>query len=154
MLQRFNFPIEVIWFCVFLVLCLGIWWLHEIWISEILKFNFLEKKKSFWSEIKQHFSKFTSALFKYKKQNSKNVADTTFKFFWCIVFLISSMFQNDFTWSSWIKSLVHVCGYESGNYSNVNKTSILNYDITTELISNDFWSKTRQLLTWARALSF
>ena len=39
----------------FLVLCLGIWWRHEIWISGILKFDFLENKKSFWSEIKNIF---------------------------------------------------------------------------------------------------
>ena len=34
------------------VLSLGIWCRHEIWISNILKCDFLEKEKNFWKEIK------------------------------------------------------------------------------------------------------
>ena len=43
--------------------CWGIWCCHEIWISKILKFDFLENKKSFWSEIKSISPNFTNALF-------------------------------------------------------------------------------------------
>ena len=52
------FTSQVIQLNVFLALCLGIWWLHENWISEILKFGF----KSFWSEIKNNFPSIKSAL--------------------------------------------------------------------------------------------
>ena len=31
----------------FCVSCLGIWWCHDIWISEKLKFNYLMNEKSF-----------------------------------------------------------------------------------------------------------
>ena len=47
----------------FLVLCFGIWWYHEIWISTILNFDFLKNEESFWSKIKNIFINFTSALF-------------------------------------------------------------------------------------------
>ena len=36
-------------------------WRHENWKSKILKFDFLENEKSFWSEIK-NVSSLTSAL--------------------------------------------------------------------------------------------
>ena len=36
----------------FFVLSLGIWCRHEIWISNILKCDFLEKEKNFWKKIK------------------------------------------------------------------------------------------------------
>ena len=46
----------------FRVLCLGIWWRHDIWIPENLKFDYLKNKKSFWFEIKNIIPYFTSAL--------------------------------------------------------------------------------------------
>ena len=45
------------------VSCLGIWWRHDIWISEKLKSDYLKNEKSFWSEIKNIFSYLRSALF-------------------------------------------------------------------------------------------
>ena len=47
----------------FFVLCLGIWWRHEIDHPETLKFEWLGDKKRFWSEIKIIFLSFKSALF-------------------------------------------------------------------------------------------
>ena len=46
-----------------LELVLGNWWRHETWIPKILKFDFQEYKKSFWSEIKSIFLSLKSALF-------------------------------------------------------------------------------------------
>ena len=50
-LAKFHYQIvftsQVIHQVAFLVLYLGIWWRHEIWISKILKFDFLDNKKSF-----------------------------------------------------------------------------------------------------------
>ena len=60
--------------------CLGIWWHHNIWIHEKLKFDYLKNEKSFRSEIKNIFPCFTNAFFRYTKQISKNVADVTFKY--------------------------------------------------------------------------
>ena len=48
---------------VFHVSRLGIWWRHNIWISEKLKFDYLKNEKSFRGEIKNIFPCFTSALF-------------------------------------------------------------------------------------------
>ena len=48
---------------VFLVLCLGIWWRHEIRISKLLNFDFLENENNFLSEIKNIFPSFTKAFF-------------------------------------------------------------------------------------------
>ena len=56
---------------VFHVLCLSIWCHHDIWISEKSKFDYLKNEKSF------HVLKVLS--FRYTKQISKNVVDTTFK---------------------------------------------------------------------------
>ena len=56
------FASQVIQWNVFLVLCLGIWWRHEIWKCRILKFDYLENKKSFWSKIKNTFPSLTTAL--------------------------------------------------------------------------------------------
>ena len=53
------------------MLCLGIWWYHEIWKPKVLKFDFLENKKSFGNEIKNAFPSITGALvwlMKEKKQ--------------------------------------------------------------------------------------
>ena len=59
----------------FHVSCLGIWWRHDIWISEKLKSDYLKNKKSF---------RVLKALsFRHTKQTSKNVMDTTFKDFVC-----------------------------------------------------------------------
>ena len=63
----------------FRVICLGIWWYHDIWISKKLKFDYLKKEKSFRSEIKNIFLVSQVLAFRHTKQNSKNVADTTFK---------------------------------------------------------------------------
>ena len=53
------------------------YWPHEIWISKYLNFDFLENRKSFWSEIKNKFHKWF--LLDLKKQTSKSLADITFK---------------------------------------------------------------------------
>ena len=74
-------PYFTIYSIKFLVLCLGIWWPHEIWMSQILNFDFLDNNKSFWSEIKTFFLVSQVPSFRVKKQTSKNVADTTFKHF-------------------------------------------------------------------------
>ena len=59
--------------------CLGIWWCHDIWISENLKFDYLKNKKSFQSEIKTFLPVSQVLSFRHTKQISKNVDDTTFK---------------------------------------------------------------------------
>ena len=46
------FTSQVIQWNVFLVSCLGIWWRHDIWISEKSTFDYLKNEKSFRSEIK------------------------------------------------------------------------------------------------------
>ena len=46
----------------FRVSCLGIWWRHDIWISEKWKTDYLKNEKSFRNEIKYIFPCFTSAL--------------------------------------------------------------------------------------------
>ena len=48
---------------VFHVSGLGIWWGHDIWISEKLKFDYLKNRKSFQPEIKNNCPCFTSAVF-------------------------------------------------------------------------------------------
>ena len=58
---------------------LGIWWRHSIWISEKLKFDYLNNEKSFWSETRNIFFVWQVLSFRLKKQTSKNIADTTFK---------------------------------------------------------------------------
>ena len=51
-----------------------------MWISKLLKFDFLQNKKSFWSEIRNIFPSFTSGLFfKLEKRTSNNIAGITFK---------------------------------------------------------------------------
>ena len=62
---------------VFLVLCLGIWWRYKVWITENLKFDFLENEKRFWIEIKNIFPSFTSVLLDFLL-SGKHVAGTTF----------------------------------------------------------------------------
>ena len=52
-------------------------------MSKILKFDFLENKKSFWSEMKKKIFVSWLLSFRLKKQTSKNVADTTFKACFC-----------------------------------------------------------------------
>ena len=63
----------------FRVSCLGIWWRHDIWISENLKFDYLKNEKSFRSEIKTFFLVSQVLSFRHKNQTSKNVVDTTGK---------------------------------------------------------------------------
>ena len=41
------FASQVIQWNVFRVSCLGIWWRHDIWISEKLKSDYLEREGSF-----------------------------------------------------------------------------------------------------------
>ena len=60
------------------VLYLGIWWRHDIWILEKLKFDYLRKEKSFQSEIK-NISPCLTITFRQTKQACKNLADTAFK---------------------------------------------------------------------------
>ena len=57
------FPSQVIQQYVFRVSCLGIWWRHDIWISKMLKVDYLKNEKSFRSEIKSIFPCFASAFF-------------------------------------------------------------------------------------------
>ena len=59
--------------------CLGIWWRHDIWISKMLKSDYLKNAKSFRREIKSIFLVSPLLFFRHTKQTSKNVADTTFK---------------------------------------------------------------------------
>ena len=73
------FTFQVIQWNTFLVLCLGIWWRHEILISKILKFDFLKNEKSFWSETKNVLQISQVLSCRLEKQTSKNVADLTFK---------------------------------------------------------------------------
>ena len=74
----------------FCVLCLGIWWRHDIWISKMLEVDYLKNKKSFRSEIKSIFFLVSQVLsFRHTKRTSKNVADTTFK-----------CGNNQFSWDS------------------------------------------------------
>ena len=53
----------------FRVSCLDIWWRHDIWISKMLKPDYLKNAKSFRSEIKSIFPCFASALFQTYKTN-------------------------------------------------------------------------------------
>ena len=46
----------------FRVSCLGIWWRHDVWISENLKFDYLKNENSFGSETKNIFPCSTSTL--------------------------------------------------------------------------------------------
>ena len=73
------FTSQVIQQNVFGVSCLGIWWRHNIWISENLKFDYLKNQKSFWSEITNISPCLSRPSFRLTNQTSKNVADTTFK---------------------------------------------------------------------------
>ena len=75
------FTSQFIQWNVFLVLCLGIWWRHEIWKCKILKFDFLENEKSFWSEIRNIFLAWQVLVFRLKKQTGKTVAKTVTKTF-------------------------------------------------------------------------
>ena len=52
------FAFQVIQQNEFRVSCLGIWWRHDIWISQNLKFDYLKNEKSFRSR-----HSFTSSLF-------------------------------------------------------------------------------------------
>ena len=62
----------------FLVSYLGIWWRHDIWISEKLKFFYPKNEKSFQSEIKTFSLIFQAFSFRHTKQTSKNVTNTTY----------------------------------------------------------------------------
>ena len=48
---------------------LGIWWRHDIWITEKLKFDYFKNKKSFRTEMKNIVPCFTSAPFQTYKTN-------------------------------------------------------------------------------------
>ena len=61
----------------FRVSCLGIWWRHDIWISKMLKVDYLKNEKSFWGE--GFFLVLQVLSFRHTKQTSKNVADATSK---------------------------------------------------------------------------
>ena len=55
----------------FRVSCLGIWWRHDIWILEKLKFDYLKNEKSFRREIKKFFLVSQMLSFRHTKQASK-----------------------------------------------------------------------------------
>ena len=59
----------------FRVSCLGIWWRHDIWISEKLESDYLKNEKSFWSEIKNTFLVSKVLPFRHTKQTNENVAE-------------------------------------------------------------------------------
>ena len=66
-LAKFHYQIvftsQVIQWNVFPVSCLGIWWRHDIWTSENLKFDYLKNEENFWGEVKKTiFPCFASAL--------------------------------------------------------------------------------------------
>ena len=61
------------------VSCLGIWWRHDIWITEKLKFDYLMNKKNFTSYLKVIFLVSQVLSFRHTKQTRKNVANTNFK---------------------------------------------------------------------------
>ena len=63
----------------FLVSRLGIWRCHDIWILDKLKFDDLNSKKSFRSEIKTFFLLLRLLSIRDTKQTSKSVVDTNFK---------------------------------------------------------------------------
>ena len=67
---------------VFRISYLGIWWRHNIWTFGKLNFSYLDNKKSFQREIKNIFLVSQGLSFRHTKQNSKNIADTTFKSKW------------------------------------------------------------------------
>ena len=81
---------QVIQQSVFRVSCLGIWWRHEIWISENLKFDHFKNKMRFQSETKNTLFLVSQGLsFRHAIQTSKNVADTTLNnFFFATNFLM------------------------------------------------------------------
>ena len=101
----------------FCVLCLDIWWCHDIWISEKLKFDYLINEKSFWS-TKKCFPCFT-------KPTSRNVAGTTFK---CLLnhhdlikppnyYMVESKFSTE-------TLIIKVCSIPS-NWKDVNKHMLM-----------------------------
>ena len=51
------------------VSCLCIWWPHDIWILEKIKFDYLKNEKSFRNEMKNIFPCFTNPLFSTYKTN-------------------------------------------------------------------------------------
>ena len=73
------FTFQVIQQNVFHVSCLGVWWRHDIWISEKKNFDYLKNEKSFRSEIKNIFTFSQVLCFRLTKQTSKNVVDTAFE---------------------------------------------------------------------------
>ena len=121
--------------------CLGIWWHHNIWIHEKLKFDYLKNEKSFRSEIKNIFPCFTNAFFRYTKQISKNVADVTFKYEQLIsgqgsFFLFSIKSSNNQWLKVYIKNLYHLGNEKSKSIMNIRYlfrtiSNILPYNHTT-----------------------
>ena len=65
------FTSQVIHWNIFLVLCLGIWWCHEIWKCRILNFDFLKNKKKFWRKIKTFFLMWKVLSFRPKNKLTK-----------------------------------------------------------------------------------
>ena len=75
------FTSQVFKWNVFLVLCLEIWWRHEIWKRRTLKiFIFSRTERAIEVELKTFFSVWQVLSFILKKQISKILADTTFNF--------------------------------------------------------------------------
>ena len=64
---------DCVYFPSYSIICvscfMGIWWCHDIWISKILKVDYLTNEKSLVSQV---------LSYRHTKQTSKNVADTTF----------------------------------------------------------------------------
>ena len=113
----------------FRVSCLDIWWRHDIWISKMLKVDYLKNEKSFRSGIKSIFPCFASALFWHTKQTIKNAADTTFKYYECLKNNIAG-FQNQ-SWTSlklsWIEYEGKMCDSQSGKLSFLNEVENVLY---------------------------
>ena len=114
----------------FHVSCCGIWWHHNIWKSENLKFDYLKNEKTFRSQI------------------NINVADTTFNlYFSCIQdFCAVSNLQNLIKEPTYLKNLegrtgidyissIHLtCFQHSGGFSDF-------YKVTTNTVFNMFYPR-------------
>ena len=97
----------------FLVLYLGIWWRHETWVSKILKFDFLENRKSFWSETK-NLSWFRQVFLSFARQ--KNVVAGRVR---QVVFLYNNDCMEVVVWAG-----VTVLASTQASYTKINESHI------------------------------
>ena len=88
----------------FCVSCLGIWWRHDIWISEKLKFDYLKNEKSFQSEIKNIF--FVSQVLSFRYTKQKTTFNNTFPMWLENVEWLSWCFVWCETWKLWMDPII------------------------------------------------